>query len=137
MNKTETYMTNKRRILIVDDEPGITQLLRLNLEKTGHYTVRTENEADRVLSAATEFKPDLMILDVMMPGMSGGELAGKLRNTRTFKTLPIVFLTAAVKQHEVDARDGVIGGFPYIAKPLNVKGVIEIIQKNLPDEVAA
>ena len=130
-------MTNKRRILIVDDEPGITQLLRLNLEKTGHYTVRTENEADRVLSAATEFKPDLMILDVMMPGMSGGELAGKLRNTRTFKTLPIVFLTAAVKQHEVDARDGVIGGFPYIAKPLNVKGVIEIIQKNLPDEVAA
>lgn len=128
---------NKRRILIVDDEPGITQLLRLNLEKTGHYTVRTENEAERVLGAATEFKPDLLMLDVMMPGMSGGELAGKLRNTRAFKTLPIVFLTAAVKQHEVDARDGIIGGFPYIAKPLNVKGVIEIIQKNLPEAVAA
>ena len=137
MNKTETYMTNKRRILIVDDEPGITQLLRLNLEKTGHYTVRTENESERVLNAATEFKPDLLMLDVMMPGMSGGELAGKLRNTRAFKTLPIVFLTAAVKQHEVDARDGVIGGFPYIAKPLNVKGVIEIIQKNLPEVVGA
>lgn len=130
-------MTNKRRILIVDDEPGITQLLRLNLEKTGHYTVRTENESERVLNAATEFKPDLLMLDVMMPGMSGGELAGKLRNTRAFKTLPIVFLTAAVKQHEVDARDGVIGGFPYIAKPLNVKGVIEIIQKNLPEVVGA
>ena len=128
---------NKRRILIVDDEPGITQLLRLNLEKTGHYTVRTENEADKAISAATEFKPDLLMLDVMMPGMSGGEVAGKLRNTRAFKKLPIVFLTAAVKQHEVDARDGVIGGFPYIAKPLNVKGVIEIIQKNLPEEVAA
>ncbi len=127
---------NKKRILIVDDEPGITQLLRLNLEKTGHYTVRAENDSEKVLSAAIEFKPDLLMLDVMMPGMSGGEVAGKLRNTRAFKTLPIVFLTAAVKQHEVDARDGVIGGFPYIAKPLNVKGVIEIIQKNLPDEVS-
>lgn len=127
---------NKKRILIVDDEPGITNLLRLNLEKSGHYTVRTENDAERVLSAAVEFKPDLMMLDVMMPGMSGGELAGKLRNTNAFKKLPIVFLTAAVKQHEVDARDGVIGGFPYIAKPLNVKGVMDIIQKNLPNTVA-
>jgi DNA-binding response OmpR family regulator len=128
---------NKKRILIVDDEPGITQLLRLNLEKSGQYTVRTENHAEHVLSAAIEFKPDLMMLDVMMPGMSGGELAGRLRNTRTFKTLPIVFLTAAVRQEEVDARDGVIGGFPYIAKPLNVRGVMEIIQKNLPDDIAA
>ena len=128
---------NKKRILIVDDEPGITNLLRLNLEKSGHYTVRTENDAERVLSAAVEFKPDLMMLDVMMPGMSGGELAGKLRNTNAFKKLPIVFLTAAVKQHEVDARDGVIGGFPYIAKPLNVKGVMEIIEKNLPDTAQA
>jgi DNA-binding response OmpR family regulator len=128
---------NKKRILIVDDEPGITQLLRLNLEKNGNYTVRTENEADKVLSTAIEFRPDLLMLDVMMPGMSGGELAGKLRNTRAFKALPIVFLTAAVKQEEVDARDGVIGGFPYIAKPLNVKGVIEIIQKNLPESAVA
>ncbi len=128
---------NKKRILIVDDEPGITQLLRLNLEKNGNYTVRTENEADKVLSTAIEFRPDLLMLDVMMPGMSGGELAGKLRNTRAFKALPIVFLTAAVKQEEVDARDGVIGGFPYIAKPLNVKGVIEIIQKNLPETAVA
>lgn len=128
---------NKKRILIVDDEPGITQLLRLNLEKTGDYTVRAENDAEKVLGAAIEFKPDLLMLDVMMPGMSGGELAGKLRNTRTFKTLPIVFLTAAVKQQEVDARDGVIGGFPYIAKPLNVKGVIEIIQKNLPENATS
>lgn len=128
---------NKKRILIVDDEASITNLLRLNLEKSGQYTVRTENAAERVLVAAVEFKPDLMMLDVMMPGMSGGELAGKLRSTNAFKKTPIVFLTAAVKQHEVDARDGVIGGFPYIAKPLNVKGVMEIIQKNLPETTGA
>jgi two-component system OmpR family response regulator len=127
----------KKRILIVDDEPSITQLLRLNLDKTGHYTLRTENVAERVLSAVQEFKPELILLDVMMPGMDGGTLAGKIHQTRAFKNVPIVFLTAAVKQEELDARNGVIGGFPYIAKPLNVKGVIEIIEKHLSESVAA
>ncbi|MFO1511553.1 MAG: response regulator [Verrucomicrobiota bacterium] len=124
-------MTNKKRILIVDDEPSITQLLRLNLEKTGHYAVRAENVADRALDALQEFNPDLILLDVMMPEMDGGQLAEKIQATRAFKHVPIVFLTAAVKQEEVDARDGMIGGFPYIAKPLNVRGVINVIEKNL------
>lgn len=124
----------KKRILIVDDEPSITQLLRLNLEKSGLYAVRTENSADRVLGALPEFKPDLILLDVMMPGMDGGTLAEKIRGTRAFRTVPIVFLTAAVKQTELDARNGVIGGFPYIAKPLNVKGVMSIIERHLPAE---
>jgi two-component system OmpR family response regulator len=125
-------MNDKRRILIVDDETSITQLLRLNLEKSGRYTVRTENDAARVLTALGEFKPELVLLDVMMPGMDGGTLAGKIRANRNFKDVPIVFLTAAVRQEEVDARNGVIGGFPYIAKPLNIRGVIDIIEKNLP-----
>jgi DNA-binding response OmpR family regulator len=127
----------KKRILIVDDEPSITQLLRLNLEKSGQYTVRTENAASQVLSALQEFKPDLILLDVMMPGMDGGTLAGKIQALRAFKQVPIIFLTAAVRQEELDARNGVIGGFPYIAKPLNVKGVISIIEKHLPEAVTA
>lgn len=124
----------KKRILIVDDEPSITQLLRLNLEKSGHYTVRAENSAERGLGALHEFKPDAILLDVMMPEMDGGTLAEKIRSTRTFQRTPIVFLTAAVKQEELDARNGVIGGFPYIAKPLNIKGVISVIEKCLPDD---
>jgi len=127
----------KKRILIVDDEPGITQLLRLNLEKSGRYTVRTENDAERVLAALVEFKPELIMLDVMMPGMDGGTLAEKIRATRAYRQTPIIFLTAAVRQEELDARDGVIGGFPYIAKPLNVKGVMGIIERHLPSEAVA
>ncbi len=127
----------KRKILIVDDEPSITQLLRLNLEKTGHYTIRTENTAERVLSALQEFQPELILLDVMMPGMDGGTLAGKIHQTRAFKNLPIIFLTAAVKQEELDVRNGVIGGFPYIAKPLNVRAIISVIEKHLPEPVSA
>jgi DNA-binding response OmpR family regulator len=127
----------KRRILIVDDETSITNLLRLNLEKSNRYTVRTENNASLVLDAVQQFHPELILLDVMMPGMDGGTLAEKIRARRAFKDVPIIFLTAAVKQEEVDARDGVIGGFPYIAKPLNVKGVIDAIEKQLGETVAA
>jgi two-component system OmpR family response regulator len=127
-------MSNKR-LLIVDDEVSITQLLQLNLEKAGDYTVRTENATDQVLGALSEFKPDLLLLDVMMPGMDGGTLAEKIRALKAFKHTPIVFLTAAVKQEELDARNGVIGGFPYIAKPLNIKGVLSIIEKQLATPV--
>ena len=125
---------NKKKILIVDDETSITQLLRLNLEKSGHYTVRTENATGQVMTALREFSPDLILLDVMMPDMDGGQLAEQIRSTRAFRQTPIVFLTAAVKQEELDARDGVIGGFPYIAKPLNIRGVISIIEKHLQSE---
>lgn len=128
---------NKKRILIVDDETSITSLLRLNLEKTARYTVRTENNATAVLDAVSQFNPELILLDVMMPGMDGGTLAEKIRARRAFKDVPIVFLTAAVRQEEVDARGGVIGGFPYIAKPLNVKGVIAVLEKHLGEPVAA
>ena len=65
----------KKRILIVDDEGSITRLLKLNLEQTGDYEVATENVSKAALAAAEAFRPDLMLLDVMMPGLDGGALA--------------------------------------------------------------
>jgi CheY-like chemotaxis protein len=127
---------SKKRILIVDDETSITQLLRLNLEQTGRFAVRAANTASDAITALPDFQPDLILMDVMMPGTDGGTLAERIRATRSFRQTPIVFLTAAVRQEEVDARDGVIGGFPYIAKPLNVRGVIEVIEYHLGMEAA-
>jgi len=120
-----------KRILIVDDETTITRLLKLNLEKTGDYVVREENRGARAYDAAREFKPHLILLDVMMPDMDGGDVAAKIQSDRLLKKTRIVFLTAAVKQEELTEKGGVIGGFPYIAKPLNVKGVLEEIEKQL------
>ena len=121
-----------KKILVVDDESSITRLLKLNLEKSGRFVVRAENLGARCLAAAREFQPDFILLDVMMPDMDGGEVAAQIKADPILKDIPIVFLTAAVKKEEIKARDGLIGGFPYIAKPLNMKGVISAIEKHLP-----
>jgi CheY-like chemotaxis protein len=120
-----------KKILVIDDETSITRLLKLNLEKTGAFVVRDENKGSRAVAAAREFKPDLILLDIMMPDLDGGDVAAQLQADPLLKSVPIVFLTAAVKKEEVNARDGVIGGFPYIAKPLNVRGVLTVIEHQL------
>jgi CheY-like chemotaxis protein len=122
---------SKRRILIIDDEASFTRLLALNLGCTGKYTVRAENRAPNGLSAVRDFNPDLILLDVMMPGMAGGELAAQLQAHPGLNEIPVVFLTAAVKKEEVRSRSGVIGGFPYLAKPVNLQELIDCIEKNL------
>ena len=93
----------KKKILVVDDEASITRLLKLNLEKTGAYSVRTENEGIKTVEAAREFKPDLILLDVMMPDIDGGDVAAKLQADGLLNDVPLVFLTAAVKKEELDA----------------------------------
>jgi CheY-like chemotaxis protein len=103
-------MTNgKKRILVVADEPTITRLLKLNLEQTGDYEVVTENISKAVPAVAEEFQPDLLLLDVMMPGLDGGSLASQLQTSPKLKGVPIVFLTATVTREEVRARHGWVG----------------------------
>src|SRR5256885_16108032 len=123
---------SKKRILVVDDEPSITRLLKLNVEQTGKYEVREENFGAQAYDAAREFRPDLVLLDVMMPDMEGSDVAASLKEDPSLRKTPVVFLTAAVKKEELGAPEGKIGGRMYIAKPLNVKGVIGVIEKMLP-----
>ena len=116
-----------KRILIVDDEMIITRTLKKFLEGTGQYQVQTENQSTNALTAARKFHPDLIILDIHMPQLEGGELASLLREDETLKGTPIVFLTALVQRREVRQSGGMIGGFPFIAKPLDTKMVIDTI----------
>jgi two-component system, OmpR family, response regulator len=122
---------SQKKVLIVDDEESFTRLLKLNLEAGGTYRVRTENRAPYAVSAAKEFRPDLIFLDVMMPEMDGGDIASVLRADPEMKHIPIVFLTAAVKKEEVNSRGGEVGGFPYLAKPVDVETVIACLRTHL------
>jgi CheY-like chemotaxis protein len=122
---------DKKRILVVDDEPSITRLLKLNLEQTGDYVVRTENGATSALTAAQEFRPNLILMDVAMPGMDGGELARRIQDTPKLNSVPIVFLTALATKQEVSKSHGFIGGMPFLAKPVNMEEVLTCIGKHL------
>jgi two-component system OmpR family response regulator len=121
----------KKRIFIVDDEPSITRGLKLNLEATDRYIVRTENDAKAALAAAEEFGPDLILLDVLMPDLDGGQLASRLQESARLKAVPIVFLTAAATKKEVYARGGKVGGFPFLAKPVDLAEVLACLEQHL------
>src|SRR6266498_4689477 len=90
----------KKRILIIDDEASFARIVKLNLEKTGTFEVRVENKAAYAVPAAREFKPDLILLDVIMPSMDGGDVANQIKRDRNLKGTPIIFLTATVSKRE-------------------------------------
>jgi DNA-binding response OmpR family regulator len=121
----------KRRILIIDDEASFTRMVKLNLEKTGTFEVREEHRATYALAAAREFKPDLILLDVIMPTMDGGDVASQIRNDRHLKTTPIVFLTATVSQREAGEAGLNSGGDLFLAKPVSLENLINCLNENI------
>ena len=128
---TSPHTNRRAKILIIDDEVGSTRLLKLNLEQTGRFAVRTENISTAGLAAAIDFVPDLILLDVIMPGIDGGELARILRADARLAATPIVFLTAVATKTEVQNSGGDIGGMPFLAKPAGLAEVLECLDQNL------
>ena len=129
-NVASPHQGPKLRILLVDDEVDFTRLLRANLEITGVYEVQMENNPVRVLEAARAFKPDLVVLDFLMPGMDGGEVAAQLRGDSVLKNTPVLFLTAAVSSRDVDSWVNKISG-PCLAKPITPEDLIAWIELHL------
>ena len=123
--------TATRRILVVDDKASDSRLVRLYLERNNEYAVREVNDATAALSAAEDFEPDLILLDLMMPGMGGTELAGCFEASPKLKAVPIVFLTAAITKEQVAATGGRIGKFPFLAKPIVLSEVAACLKKIL------
>ncbi len=122
---------DKKRILLVDDEVGFTNLVKLNLEKSGRYEVRIENDPTNALVAAREFKPDLVLLDIVMPGKDGGEVLSEMEQEPVLNDVPVVFLTATISLKGVESRDGLIRGMSFIAKPVDPKTLMRRIEEEL------
>lgn len=120
----------RRNILIVDDEVAFTRLLKANLENTGRYKVAEEHEGARALERATKLRPDLILMDIVMPGTNGAALAACIRSDQVLHDTPLVFLTATVPKEKCTARRE-LGGFPYVAKPVGLQEVIDCIEANL------
>jgi CheY-like chemotaxis protein len=101
------------------------------LEKTGRYLVLEENEASRTHQSARNFRPDLILLDIVMPETDGGEVAAQIQADPELQRTPIIFLTALVTKAE--AKAGLhLQGHPFLAKPINISELINGIAENLP-----
>ncbi len=125
----------KTRILIVDDEVDFTYFVKLNLERTRRYKVREENSGLGALKAARDFRPDLILLDVIMPDVDGCEVAAELLADRLLKEIPFIFLTSMVTRTEAQRQDGILGGRAFIAKPVSAEQLIESIKRSLPGQL--
>ena len=125
-----------KKILVVDDEAVLTKMVKMNLERTGKYEVRTENEGSKALQAAREFKPDLIIMDVMMPDMSGDEAIAEIREDPNLSATPYVFMTAIVTRAETEDMGSNIGGNEFLAKPVKTEELIETIERILNQKKA-
>ncbi len=106
----------EKKILVVDDEPDILEILAYNLRKEG-FQVTTANNGEEGLKKAAEVKPDLIILDIMMPQMDGVEVCRNIRSRKEFDSTLIAFLTAREEDYsQIAALD--VGGDDYITKPI-------------------
>ncbi|MBN1871793.1 MAG: response regulator [Candidatus Omnitrophica bacterium] len=119
----------KKKVMFIDDEVNFLRLLKMNLESTGKFIVKTESKGSKGLQAVKEFKPDIIFLDIMMPDMDGGAVAQKIKEDMITKNIPIIFLTAVAKAGEVSSTGGFIGGNPFIAKPVDIETIINAIAK--------
>jgi CheY-like chemotaxis protein len=126
-----TTKTEKKRILAVDDQASNTRLVKLYLEQTNAYVVKEVNDPKAALSVAEEFQPHLILLDVMMPGMDGWDLAGCFQANPKLKAVPIVFLTVAITKGEVEASGGRFWGYPFLAKPFVLTEVVACLKHHL------
>ena len=122
---------NTKRIMVVDDEPAIARLLKLTLEQRAGFQVHTANSGSDALLAARAFQPHLILMDIMMPHLSGAEVAAQLRLDPLLRHTPVIFLTAAVRKQELGGASGNIGGRTFVAKPLNVSEVLTVVERTL------
>jgi len=115
----------KIKVLVVDDEPDIVEILKYNLQKEG-YEVATAEDGIKAVKVASKFVPDVILLDIMMPGQDGVETCLQIRQIPELKNAFIIFLTARMEEYsEVAAFD--VGADDYITKPIKPRALMSRI----------
>lgn len=120
----------RNKILVVDDEKDVLIMVKKRL-KTGGYDVITALDGQEGLKKAKEERPDLIVLDILMPNVDGVTMAANLRNDPEIKDTPIIFLTCLVEDEEVKQKHHLIGGGLFLAKPFDAKELLSMVQKVL------
>jgi len=118
-----------KKILLIDDEQMLCTLVKKNLEITGEFSVTTLSDPRFAVETALRAKPDVILLDVMMPGTSGSAVAALLRDKGVTNNAPIIFLTGILSPQEVNSKDNIIGNEYFVAKPVAIPDLIAVIKR--------
>ena len=121
----------KTRILAIDDDVNATRMVKLALEGTGRYEVWQLNDSAGAVAVAREVRPDLILLDIRMPGAEGVEVAFQIRSDQELQRTPVVFLTSLVSEQEAITDGTPVGAFHFVAKPPRLQRLIACIESNL------
>jgi CheY-like chemotaxis protein len=124
-----TGTSRPTRILVADDDPVILRLLQVNFNLEG-YEVHTATRGEEALEKAREHLPDIILLDVMMPGVDGWEVCRRLKEDQATAAIPVIFLSA--RAQDQDRRRGYeLGVVAYVTKPFDPGELIEVVQRSL------
>jgi two-component system alkaline phosphatase synthesis response regulator PhoP len=121
----------KKKILIVDDEPNIVVPLEFLMEQNG-FDVKTAETGEKALGLISDWKPNLILLDIMLPGMDGYEVCQKIRQDKELNNIKIVFLSAMARSIDVAKGMGLAAN-EYITKPFANDYVVGVIKELLKD----
>ena len=118
----------EKKILIVDNEPELTDILKVALEGMGSFLVQTENDPSHALSTAKKFAPDLIIMDIKMPELDGADVVIQLKDEPTLSETPIVFLTGTVTTPVIVTHGKKSGGLRFLPKTMRFEAMVACLQ---------
>lgn len=118
---------NIKKILLVDDDPSIRRIAQITLTSVGKFEVTIAKSGIEALAIVAQERPDVVLMDVMMPEMDGPTTLAKMRVMDQLHDLPIIFMTARIQQHELE-RLGILGATGVITKPFDPLRLCEQIQ---------
>jgi DNA-binding response OmpR family regulator len=121
----------RKKVLVVDDDRSLTELLQMVLEDAGYHVVLAENGREAIVSAARD-PPDLVVLDVVMPEMDGWATSDHLLSHERTARIPIIFLSARVGAED-QLRGWYRGCFDYLTKPFDIQELLEKVAQALAD----
>ncbi len=117
--------TAAAKVLVIDDEPEITDIVETFLSESG-YVVEVENNPGKAMSRASEFGPDLILLDIMMPEVDGYNVCQEFKKDPSLANVPVIFLTGKDRSDDM-GRSFKVGGDMFIKKPFSCERLLEIV----------
>ena len=124
---------NKSKILIVDDDVRLARMLKSHLKHTDIYEVEIESNSADAVNHIREFIPDLVLLDIMMPGVTGDVIADEILNDGDLNNIKIVFITGLITKQEAQSKEGQFSGRTMLAKPVDIDELLTCLEDQLND----